>query len=569
MEYYAHQPVLEICQKFPKPAHWTIARDHDLYINNQWVYKPLRPMSKLEGKRRRLILAPRSHMKTFLQTQGGTIQWLINYPDIAIAIFQSNEDKVKQIIQAIKQIFQFNERFRTLFPEFCPQKRIDDWGTVKSFTVEARSKEAMTNREPSVLGVTLGSGTAGMHFHVMKFTDIVEPDNVRTRERVAAVINDFNLSQALLVTPQHWIDVEGTRYVFGDLYGEIIKQWWDDKGAGREPQYDIAVTSAYRRVGKDGKPCKFTPDELDNPFLLDENGIKVPWWAEDNEGNPRFPVETLERMEREDPYNFSAQYMNNPIGGTDGKVTFEVHESKAPPRVISRADYQKNIRIVYRDITIDTAWTTGNRSDYTAIVVGAFDRGGRCYIEEILHGKFQQEDLVKNIIQMYLKYKPDKVKWEKVPFNEGLELALRRDLEIQKIAMPLVWLKRDNQMSKIDRISSFLPLHYSSGSLIFLQDLVPGNEVENLRVWRQLKTELKEFPLSTHDDILDAITDLFQEKDTFGRLTDRPLPVDEARIAAAQQRIYLGISTLEEEDDLLEFYPAAQQSSVYARSGGL
>src|SRR5574341_508575 len=132
-----HGPLISRLQQFPLPSQQEFY-DNDEFKRGRWRYKPLKPMLKLTGKRRVLILDSRGHLKSTINAVAHTIQWILNYPDVAILLVQSNTEKAELLLGEIKKHFQANARFRALYPEYCPRKRILDWGTKSEFTTPAR-----------------------------------------------------------------------------------------------------------------------------------------------------------------------------------------------------------------------------------------------------------------------------------------------------------------------------------------------------------------------------------------------------------------------------------------------
>ena len=150
--------------------------------------------------------------------------------------------------------------FRKVFPEHCPQKNPQDWGTKEQFTTEGRPR-SIVRREPTVLALAIDKNTAGLHFDVIKFSDIVEPENTKTKERIEQVKKSFYLAQSLLVSPSYWVDVEGTRYHAADLYGDMLENYQKEVDSGYPPTYQVYTRSVFKRKGPDGLEQKvFTPD---------------------------------------------------------------------------------------------------------------------------------------------------------------------------------------------------------------------------------------------------------------------------------------------------------------------
>ncbi len=519
VEAQMHGPIIDILQKFPVPT-LQQALEHDKWTGKTFEYKPLKKMMQLEGKRRSLILWPRSTLKTTLNVQAHSIQWILNYPDIALAVVQSNTDKAEMLVQEIKRHFQYNAKLRELFPELCPsEKKASEFGRSSDFSVLGRAGR----REPTVSGLTIEKSIAGKHFDLMKFTDIVEYENCKNKERIANVKTAFYMAEPLLVTPDHWIDVEGTRYHFEDLYGELIEKWLKQKASGVEPSYKMAISSCWKRKFPD-KPF-YTPDALNLPFEKDENGKEISIWPVDNEGGRRLSYDKLMELKEQDPYIYSSQYLNYPLGGIDGKEVFEVVEGKSP-QTISVTNFYRNIRVSYRVLSIDTAESQGKRANYSAIAVGAFDSANRCYVEDIGHGKWLPDELISKIIYYIKKYNPEKVFIEKTSFVTGLMVGLQKEMHRHRLYNHIEEVRRSTQMEKNERIQNSLQPWYKSGDLRFVLSEINGERDTqggiSSDIWTHLVNELRTFPLGRTDDILDALSDLFTGKEYFGRLSSGP-----------------------------------------------
>lgn len=277
-----HGSLIDRMQHFPKPTEKQLV-ENDQYINGGWVYKPIQPdLMQLEGLRRLLILDGRGLLKSSINCDAHTIQWIINYPDIAIAILQANIAKAEKVIFSIKNQFTRNPIFRELFPEHCPPpKKANDWGTAAEFTTEARSRTC-TRKESTVIGASIEKGLAGSHFDIIKYSDIVDETNCLTEQSNRTIFDKFVLSQNLLVSPLYWIDVEGTRYDEQDTYGRILAS----EQLQPKKTWKTFVRGVFEKDTK-GKPRTYTEDELDLPDLLDANGSPISIWPE------RHPVEGI------------------------------------------------------------------------------------------------------------------------------------------------------------------------------------------------------------------------------------------------------------------------------------
>jgi predicted phage terminase large subunit-like protein len=499
----AHGPLIAHLQKFPKPTRAQFD-ENDRLERGEWVYKPIIPFRDLVDKeviKRRLILDSRGSLKTTINAQAHTIQWIINYPDIAIAIIQSNDQKAADILLEIKKHFTSNQRFRELFPEHCPKGKTLDWGTANRMTTEARGR-SITRKEPTIMTGSIEKGSAGYHFDMMKFSDIVEPSNI-SGNGLEMVKRNYFLMENLLVTSNYWIDVEGTRYHNLDLYGFIIEEM--EKLPEEERTWKLYIRGAFVKDTK-GQPRKYNAAELRLPNLLGEDGLPISVWPK------RLIVKDILVKFKFDPWVASCQMMNFPDTSIGGMAVFPVNEEY--PKYISKEDFVRNIRVDSVDLTVDTAETQGSRSNHSVITAGYWSQDGRCYIRKIYRGKWTTDDLCKRIIAAALTHKPGRIIVEETSFVRGLKPTLMRYAQTAGMYFPFVFIKRENQASKEERIEKTLGSWYKKGDIRFVDDFDPG-------VKEALLQELMDFGSAKSDDILDTIADLFQQKEWFGRTTAR------------------------------------------------
>ena len=495
-----HGPMVRSLQPFVLPP-YEVCADYDVWTESGWRWRNPVPMLSLPGKRRRLILDFRGSLKTSINIIAHTIQWIINYPDVAILIVHTSSEKAEIVVNRIRSIFQYNPIFRSLFPELTPRTRVADFGNRSGFTVPARSADC-PHVEPTVMAGGMNKSLSGLHFDVIKFTDVVDEETIRG-SGLTDTIDSFYLKQNLLVSPLYWIDVEGTRYHFSDLYGRIIDEW----RRGHRNFWQIYVRGVFKRAVDDPK---FDPDELEAPLATDETGRRISWWPE------RYPVDLLEEMERADAYMFSCQMMNSP-SLDQGRNVFPVNNEF--PKWIRRSDFLTNVRVMERVMCVDLAETTTDKSNSTAITVAAWDAMGRVYVEHVVVGRLTPDQTVSLLFEMHKRYLPVEVRIEETGYLRGLMPTINRQSQLTGVVLPLVFIKRDSRMAKMERIHRTLQPWYVRGDLVFLEDLGdPGHpgSARNQEVKQRLLEELARFPLSTEDDILDTLSDLFQKRGSFG-----------------------------------------------------
>lgn len=505
-----HRALINTLQQFDAPTKEQFLLNDDLrsgYIKYTPVIS-LTDFVKREKWKRRLILDFRGSLKTTINATAHSLQWILNYPNIGILLIQSSIEKAEEILAGIKWHFQYNKIFRELFPEHVPQSKVHDWCTKGAMQTEAFDGNnlalGMPHREGTIITGGIDKGMAGKHLDVLKFSDIVDPTNTKNQNSCNETTKQYYLCENLLTSPIYWIDMEGTRYSFADTYGQIIKH--EAKLSENMKVWKIYSRGCYKKKTEDGEPEKFIPKELFLPDLVDESLIseknplgKVSWWPD------RYPVEVLENKRLAAPYEFATQMYNNPQSAEDGMVPFPITEKL--PVWVKREDFNTKYPISHYEFSIDTAETNNQKSNYSSIAVGAWTGSGNCVIVEIIHGKFLPDLLIDKIYEANSKYSPLSIKIEETSFTRGLMAGIRRIGENMGVYLPISLIKRDNQIAKQERIINTLQPYYFSGQLRFLDDL----EVKDL-----LLEELREFPTGTNDDIIDSITDLFQNKEYFG-----------------------------------------------------
>lgn len=566
-------PFINKLQRFPLPKNQEQAYQAERLERGNFIYDPIVPITDLSGGRRVLILDPRGFLKTTINAQSHSIQWILNYPDIAMMVIQSNTEKAEMILGEIKAHFQGNPKFRALFPDYCPQKQIFNWGNRSQFTTEARSL-TNTRKEPTMITSSIDKGSSGIHVDVMKFSDIVEPSNVKTPEQIQSVIKSFYMMENLLVAPGYWIDVEGTTYDYSDLYSKIMSD--EKKLPVEERQWQIHVRGCYK-VDTSSLPGGIETHSIDEigvlPFLYDEKGLRISRWPD------RHTTAMLEKKRRDDPYTFATQQLNDPSKADEGSRVFPVN--KEFPKWISEQAFKKNVKIVHHTSSVDTAETKTDRADFTAITTVAWDQFGRPYVVEVRHGKWLPDEIIDQIIAVQLLFNPLYMNVEETSFVRGLKDGLLRKLQLNNLYINFKFIRRETTISKKERIINTLQPWYKNGDLRFLEGLGQGEgTTDGKRLREVLEEELQKFPRYIHDDILDSLSDHFQDREWLGRLSPRNKnPWDEGHSEDTKKKLFqeaynnfLGIDQApwaRLNTALGSFDAPLPQDDFYSKTGGL
>lgn len=169
-----------------------------------------------------LDLWSREHYKSSLITMAGSIQEILNDPDITIGVFSHTKGIAEKFVAQVKREFEANAELRRLYPDVCwlkPQSEAPAWST-KEFTVRRRQNPKEATMEAH--GLVDGQPTS-RHFRLRLYDDVVTRESVSTPEQIKKTTEAWELSDNLGAGEGRFWMI-GTRYNFGDTYGDIMQR---------------------------------------------------------------------------------------------------------------------------------------------------------------------------------------------------------------------------------------------------------------------------------------------------------------------------------------------------------
>lgn len=234
---------------------------------------------------------PRSMYKSTVITSGGNAWELLRNPDLTIAMGSSITDRALDFQHETQRIFDGNEFFAWLYPEYVPESGQRSWND-REFTMPNRSRR---KRSPSMQTLAVGASSQGIHVELLKLDDIVGDAQLNSERGANAdmrrIGNWFRSNKrTLLDQPERdRIVATGTRYSIEDPWEQIMDSIRVRTGTGWE---DIPRTEVddgewavyYRQAVEDGKAI--FPEAV--------------------------TVDTMTKMREDDPWNYLTQYLNNP-----------------------------------------------------------------------------------------------------------------------------------------------------------------------------------------------------------------------------------------------------------------
>jgi len=456
--------LLACLQKFP-------GGEEVFDLRGEWVgTRPFCDLWALEGPRNSLVIYPRGTYKTSCN-MSHTIQWIINYPDVRILWSMATGTQVTETVQAILGHFRFNATFRELFPEFCPPaKSARDFGSNEGFTVPNRVQKWL--REPTLFTASLGKVMSGNHHEVIKHSDVVDKENVKTPFQVQEVKNHFGYCNFLLhrggaPVRAGWQDTEGTFYDFSDAYMEIVDKHSED------PDWKIIVRPPYNADGS-----------LAFPRTL-----------------PQGVLERIKKQPGMSDYIYSCQILLKPVAAGSGLATAE-EILFVPRKVVEALRPQLRIHTTIDLSGMDPQATT---TDFVVLTTGGFDRDGRFWVIDMRVGRFDPFTTIEHIFDIHKRYRPIDMKIERDAHARVLGPFFERERSKRQEFPNLVPIQRDNRTAKKQRIKSLQPW-FKMGIIRFADDL-PGK--------LELIHEITRFSDTStyHDDILDTLADQMQNQE--------------------------------------------------------
>jgi hypothetical protein len=260
----------------------------------------------IPGRKAACFLFRRGYKST-INTEGGTAWGLLRNPDLCVEMFSCIKERSMDFMHTTQRIFDGNELFMWLYPEYVPDYKQKRWNDVE-MVLPNRTKHFT---EPSLRPHGVGCSTAGIHGDLCVVDDPVG-DSQLTSDRDASADMEriynwlkSNIESGTLIKDERMSMVfySGTRYGVQDAHRFIFKNvhscygYWKDIEVQTDPANEWHVYN--RKIIEDGE-------------------ITFP---------EKFSEEKMQRMERDDPWTYYTQYQNDPQkSGLNELSEYEVKE---------------------------------------------------------------------------------------------------------------------------------------------------------------------------------------------------------------------------------------------------
>ena len=445
---------------------------------------PELPLYKLSPNKSRLILYPRGSFKSSID-EADTVQWIIAYPNIRIALMTATDDLGLGFVAKVKSFFEIPEdtrltHFQMLFFEHCvPAKRKE---AENIFITRARTKKLT---QPTLEALSLVATTSGKHYDVGKFDDVVSNKNSgpgSSQDARKTVYDNIRFAAAL-------IDPFGYRFYIGTPYDS------DDAWS--------YIRSKTKNLIFLMRPALIIKDDAKGKHFLDLTDDDVELlFPEDRQGVPRLTLEYLKGEFQAEEYIFNCNYLLDPKRSRAVNFTEELIRSRLLDNAASLP-----MPGTYKDYSAwDFADSTGKKSDFSVGVVGRLNNFGQLFIMEIIRGRFSPSELAFQVASQAARWKVEKIYIEKSPGADFLQNDILRELNrLNYSECPYPeFFPVDNQKGAKEKRAELLESYFVN-KLLWLYGL--GIVDKDPKMVETLVEEFVRFKPGTNrkDDIIDAI----------------------------------------------------------------
>ncbi len=375
-----------------------------------WVYDRCREVERAPDGH--LDLWAREHYKSSIITVGGSVQAVLNDPELTVGIFAHVKPIARSFLAQIKRELETNQTLKTCFRDILyqdPQTQSPSWSLDGGLIIRRTTNPKEATFEAH--GLVDGQPTA-KHFKLRIYDDVVTRESVSTPEQIAKTTEAWELSDNLgTVDGRRWH--VGTRYSYADTYESIIK-----RGSVKSRVY----------------PATHDGTITGTPVLLSQ-------------------TEWERRVRDQGEATVSCQMLQNPIAGH--QRMFDVADLQV---------YEVRPETLNAYLLIDPARSKKKDSANTAMALVGLDYAGNKYLLDGYNHKMDLKERWENMKNLYTKWRVApgiqslRVGYEKFGAQADLDyFQERRTLDKCPIPIEEVDWPREGDGSKVDRVQRLTP----------------------------------------------------------------------------------------------------------------
>jgi predicted phage terminase large subunit-like protein len=436
-------------------------------LTTSFHYKHIcKKLNEPRQKNIRLWLIPRGFFKTTILTVTRAVHLQMNNPSIRIAIISAVMANAKSMVVQIGNTYLTNERFRMLFPEYCPKKPLAPETKWTESEIHIPNRGGRPVMEGTFEAFGADSTLTSRHFDHLIVDDLVTRENSTTRDQMQKIKEFYKAIFPLRNDPLTPIDIVGTRWDDGDLYGDLEK----------DPDVEVIKFPSYTTL---------------------QSGEKIPLWPE------RYPINELMKIKsgpKMGSYLFSCLYQQDPIPQEDAVFKeryFQYFTVNPITRILTRDD-SVSVPIGTCYMAVDGATEEG-KNDYSAIIVGFRDSNDNNYILDTYIKQTDPADLLDIMKEVFLQWSCVKCAAQTAVVEKMLKSFLKKKQKDEKFYLPIEPLKKNTSLNKEFCIKQMQPWY--EGKFVWHNEKLRGGILEE---------QLTRFPKAQHDDAPDAEQMLFE-----------------------------------------------------------
>jgi predicted phage terminase large subunit-like protein len=290
-----------------------------------------------------------------------------------------------------------------------------------------------------------------------------------------------------------------------------VNQWFGDAFYSRRDQVDTLILIIMQRLHVDdlsGYLLHNNPGgwvHLNLPAICEEdvryevNGKVYERCVGDLLSGERFPMEELEKIRASlGDYSFAGQYQQRPAPLSGSEIDVENF------CFYRYMDSWAGMNIY---MCVDPAGDKKVGSDYTAMVVIGLNRDNNMYILDIVRERLNLNERVERVFALHRKYKFLVCMYEKYGMQSDVSAIYDR-MEVENYRFSVYSV--GGMLNKNDRIRRLIPM--IEARRVYLPESLVVDGIDLVQEF--LEVEAKWFPSGRHDDILDAISRIYDMNKT-------------------------------------------------------
>jgi phage terminase large subunit-like protein len=326
--------------------------------------------TRQDRKKHQLTLLPRDHGKS--RYIAYRVAWEITRrPWIRVLYISATANLAEKQLSLIQDILTC-AIYQRYWPEMVNKEKgkREKW-TNSEISVDHPKRKEEVIRDPTVFTGGLTTSLTGLHCDIAVLDDVVVQENAYTEDGRLKVAQQYSLLASIEgADAEEW--TVGTRYHPKDLYNEMLEmkeEIFDEDGdiVGYEPIYEIFERQVEDRGDGTGQFLWSRQQRSDGA-----------WFGFDQR------ILAIKRGKYLDKTQFRAQYYNDPNDTETARVgrdCFQYYDKKFLIDQGGRWFFKDRRLNVFA--SVDFAYSTSTRSDYTAIAVIGIDREHNIYVLDI------------------------------------------------------------------------------------------------------------------------------------------------------------------------------------------